>query len=533
MLVFFIAAELLPNVVAIIAAMLVAISPHLAYYSLWLSPDSLAVLPMLIAVYLIIRAIKRPQLVTIVTAGVLLGLSCWLRTNSLLLAPFLAVVILPLFEPIRRWRYAVAIAGAMVIAISPIMIRNWVVYHRFVPLSLASGLNLIQGIAEYDKEGRFGMPLGDGDAKQKDIEWNNRPDYAEGLWKPDGIERDRARFSRGMALVRSNPRWFLGAMLHRAGFMLSYNDSRLHHWPFYSAVASPVSSEPPFGHWSATTEGLQPVWSLSAAEAMTGGTVASSQTKIVPEGAALQITGDGSEYGDQFVCAPMTIENNADYILRLALKLEQGHSAVKVTSLDRRITLASAIPEPVNEVQRKARKRSDPSNNQQDTLIQLPFASGNRTEVRLVLSNNGEATVRPVELLGSEQLFALGPTPYVWTHYPRLVIRVFQKSFFTTTRMPPLVIIGILLMAAAKRGRALLILLAVPVYFVCSHAAFSTEYRYILAIHYFLFVMTAVTLYCFGAAISRSARPVYGWITGRSSLGSAPPPQVIDSDPHV
>lgn len=530
LLVFFIAAELLPHMVALIAAMLVALSPHLAYYSLWLSPDSLAVLPILIALYLIIRAIKRPRLVTIITAGVVLSLSCWLRTNSLLLAPFLAVVILRLFEGGRRWRYAVAIAGAMMIAISPIIIRNWVVYHRFVPLSLASGLNLIQGIAEYDREGRFGMPLGDGDAKQQDIEWNNRPDYGQALWKPDGIERDRARFSRGMAFVKSNPRWFLGAMLHRAGFMLSYNDSRSHSWPFYSAVVSPVSTEPAFGHWPSTTEGLLPACSMSAVEAMAAGSVISSQTEIVPEGAGLRITGDGSEYGDQFVSAPFAVENNADYILRLALKLEQGNSAVKVTSLDRRITLASAIPEPAGTVQRKMRRRSNASDGQQDTLIELAFSSGNRKEVRLVLSNNGEATVRPVELLGSEELFALGPTPYVWTHYPRLLIRFFQKNLFTTTRMPPLIVIGIVLMAVANRRRALLILLAIPVYFVCSHAAFSTEYRYVLAIHYLLFVMTAVTLYCFGAAISLSARPIYGWIGGRSSLGSAPP-QVIDSGP--
>ncbi|HWN98537.1 MAG TPA: glycosyltransferase family 39 protein [Blastocatellia bacterium] len=522
LLVFFIAGELLPYGLAITAAMLAAISPHLAYYSLWLSPDSLAVLPILIAVYLLIRAIKRPRLVTVIAAGAMIGLSCWLRTNSLLLAPFLAVMILALFERGKRLRYSAALAGAMMLTISPIIIRNWVVYHRFVPLSLASGLNLIQGIAEYDVEGRFGMPLGDGDAKQKDIEWNNRPDYAEGLWRPDGIERDRARFARGMAVIRLNPRWFLGAMLRRAGFMLSYNDSRAHTWPFYSAVVPPVSTEPAFGHWTTSVEGLAPVWSGSGSEAMTSGAVATAQTEIslVPEGAALRITGDESEYGNQFISAPIAVKKDTDYTLRLALDLEQGHAAVKVTSPDRRVTLASAIMETANGAQRKSRKSSNAGNDQKNRITELPFASGNRTEVRLVLSNNGDGTLRPVELLRGQELFALGPTSQVWTHYPRVLVRFLQKNLFTTTRMLPLVIIGIILMALAKRGRALLILLAIPVYFVCSHAAFSTEYRYVLAIHYFLFVMAAVTLYCFWVGTSRSAQRIYAGIFGRDSLGS-------------
>jgi hypothetical protein len=531
LLVFFIAAELLPLGVAIIAAMLVAISPHLAYYSLWLSPDSLAVLPILIAAYLVIRAIRRPRLITIVAAGMMVGLSCWLRSNGLLLAPFLGVLMPPLFEPVKRWRYALTMAAAMMITISPITIRNWVVYHHFVPLTLASGINLIQGIAEYDRDGRFGMPLGDGDAKQKDIEWNNRPDYAEGLWKPDGIERDRVRLAHGLAVVRSNPGWFAGAMLRRAAFILSYNDSRSHLWPFNTAVVPPLSAEPAFGHWPLTTQGLQPAWSNSPAEALAEGSVPSPETEVslAADGRALKVAGDQSDYGDQFVSAPIVVEKNTDYVLLLPLTVTQGHAAVKITRADRRIALATAIPQMEME-ERTAKKRSAtrvPANDgfgstsdRAYSLIEMPFASDGEAEVRLVLSNNGPAGVRVTTEVGKGELFALGPTPWLWTRYPRALVRVFQKNLFTTVRMFPFIVIGILLMALAKRGRALLILLAVPAYFVCSHAAFSTEYRYILAIHYFLFVMAAVALYCGGAALSHGARLMSRWIFARSSLPS-------------
>src|SRR5207237_721184 len=80
--------ELLPVTVAIIAGLLTALSPQFAYYSVLLLPDSLAVLPILLAVYFMIRARKRPRLLTVAIAGALVGLSCWFRANALLLAPF-------------------------------------------------------------------------------------------------------------------------------------------------------------------------------------------------------------------------------------------------------------------------------------------------------------------------------------------------------------------------------------------------------------------------------------------------------------
>lgn len=51
------------------------------------------------------------------------------------------------------------------------------------------------------------------------------------LFPPDGIERDQKRFALGLEVIRSHPAWFLGVMLRRDEFMLSYNDSRPHDWP--------------------------------------------------------------------------------------------------------------------------------------------------------------------------------------------------------------------------------------------------------------------------------------------------------------
>lgn len=159
-LVFLIAIEILPLAVAIIAGMLVALSPHLAYYSLWLTPESLSALPMLLAIYLLARAIKKPRLITIIVAGVCVGLACWLRSNALLLAPFLGLAMFFQFERSERMLYSAAFVGAMIIVISPITIRNLVVFDRLIPLSIGAGIMMIEGIADYDTENRLGARRG-------------------------------------------------------------------------------------------------------------------------------------------------------------------------------------------------------------------------------------------------------------------------------------------------------------------------------------------------------------------------------------
>src|SRR3989440_8654925 len=82
-MIFLIVAELLPFSAAVIAGMLAAFSPQFAWNSVLLLPDSLAVLPILLAVFCLIRAVRRPRLVTFIITGALVGISCWLRANAM------------------------------------------------------------------------------------------------------------------------------------------------------------------------------------------------------------------------------------------------------------------------------------------------------------------------------------------------------------------------------------------------------------------------------------------------------------------
>jgi hypothetical protein len=99
----------------------------------------------------------------------------------------------------------------------------------------------------------------------------------------------------------------------------------------------------------------------------------------------------------------------------------------------------------------------------------------------------------------------LGPASFVWTRYPRILIRGVQKLFLTVI-MLPLALIGVALTAMKRRWSVLAILLIVPAYYLSVQSATHTEYRYILALYHFLFAFAAVTLSWAGAAFWRTLR---------------------------
>src|SRR6185295_16060733 len=138
-------------------------------------------------------------------------------------------------------------------------------------------------------------------------------------------------------------------------------------------------------------------------------------------------------------------------------------------------------------------------------VLQLPFASGARNQVRLVVANNGLTPERPAVQLAQAELFEMGPTPYVWTRFPRQIVRSIQRRF-TTVFMIGLIVMGIVLLLLARRGRTLVILLAIPAYYLLVQSPLHTEYRYILAIHYFLFLLAGVTVYFLAVLLREAAR---------------------------
>lgn len=479
--IFLIALELFPLGLAIIGALLAIFSPHLAYYGLNISPESPTNLLLLLASLFLIKTIKTFQLKRVVFVGILIGLSCWLRPNALLLAPFLAIMLLPFLASKDRLSYVIVLVLSTVTVISPITIRNFIVFNQFIPISIGVGANLLEGIADYDLENKFGFPPDDQAVIQADVKIYNRPDYAGNQWSPDGLMREKNRTKRAMEAIKSNPIWFLGVMFKRALFMLSYNDKGVARWPLNTAIVPILATESSFGH-SVKDKG-KIIWSIAPNILASQGKTLSPQTTISfqPETNELVLIGDSSSYNNQLASPVISLNPNTDYVLTLKLT-QQGQSAIKITSSDERNVLASQVL--------NTAKRSFNANNE---LVNILFASGQRNEIKILWSNDGISS--PQTYIGQIELKELGATPYTWTKPLRLLVRGIQKNLYNTQPLVTLLFIGVFLLALTSRKQALALLIVIPLYFFCFQSALHTEYRYIYLIHYFLFLISATSIY--------------------------------------
>jgi hypothetical protein len=479
---FFIALQLLNRTTATIAGLLTALAPQFTYNSVLLLPDSLSVLPILMAIYFLARARERPRLLTLMTVGALVGLSCWLRANALLLAPFMAAAIPFLFERGRRARPALALMAGSLLVIAPLTIRNYIVYDHFIPVSLGAGQTMLEGISDYDEGKTLGIPNTDMGLMKWEAEFYNRPDYYGTLFNPDGVRRERLRLATGFAVVRSHPFWFIGVMARRAASMLRLERVRL------------ISADPPVTHTLSVTDESNPAWLASPAELLAKGTVESKSVGIslAPDGSMLHMEGDESR--NQLISQLIPIDARTDYVLKLPVRIEQGRVLISVEDAGGNHQYASAIVEP----QDWKTPAEQPLN-----VIEIPFVSGGgNSQARIVFANAGAKGSSPVLQIGGPQLYALGPASFTWTKFPRALLHLVQRLFITAL-MLPLALIGLALLARERKRSALVLLLVVPAYYLCVQSVLHTEYRYVLAIHYFLFVLVAATLHRAGKYLRR------------------------------
>lgn len=166
-IIFLIAVELFTTAVGVIAGLMAAFAPQFSWNSILLLPDSLAALPILLAILLITRTRRghvgrtfspedvgqlslpvrfinrnRQERLSYLLAGALIGISCWLRANALLLAPFLVLLFPLIYKRGERLRPALMLVLGAFLTISPLTIRNALVFGRFIPVSLGAGQTL-------------------------------------------------------------------------------------------------------------------------------------------------------------------------------------------------------------------------------------------------------------------------------------------------------------------------------------------------------------------------------------------------------
>jgi hypothetical protein len=225
------------------AGALAALSPLLALYGAMPLADSPTSWLVLGGVWLLLLAARRKSWRWAVGAGLLVGASCWLRANAMLLVVWWALALL-LFVSVgwkERVRLSACVALGAMLLITPIVVRNIITFRAFVPTGLGVGTNLWEGLGETDRAAEFGAVYGDSLLTEKErAEMGVAPGEKFSLYYPNGVERDRARARKAMAVIKSNPVWYAGVMLRRAVGVLKYAGEPL---PFYGSMGINVTSK--------------------------------------------------------------------------------------------------------------------------------------------------------------------------------------------------------------------------------------------------------------------------------------------------
>jgi hypothetical protein len=230
-IIFFIAGMLISWRVGIATGFLAAISHHLSHISNYILPDSISALPLLLAFLCLTLALRYQKSARLITqtymlyalAGMMLGFAAWLRSQTMLLAFFLVVMLaLISIHRLAVIKRAALMAMVSILTIAPITIKNYVVYHEFVPINIGAGIVLWEGIAD-ESGNTYGAVAKDDEVAEQDAIFYNEPRYA-GTWSsPDGIMRDRDRVKRSLEIIKAHPVWYTGVMIKRAKEMVKYS----------------------------------------------------------------------------------------------------------------------------------------------------------------------------------------------------------------------------------------------------------------------------------------------------------------------
>ena len=227
---------------AMAASVFAALSPLLAIVGVAPLSDAPTTWFVIAGLWLLLIAARRGSVWWALSAGIVLGAACWLRVNPLYLCFFWALPIFFFAHAGRRKRALMACAVVLgtTLMISPIVIRNYLVFPDFTPTGGTIGANLWEGLGETELGRSHGFALGDDLMVERERVKMGVAAGApfEAMW-PDGIKRERERTRESLAFIGQHPVWYAGVMLHRMWGMLKVAGQPL---PYYGTSGINVTS---------------------------------------------------------------------------------------------------------------------------------------------------------------------------------------------------------------------------------------------------------------------------------------------------
>lgn len=232
------------------ASVLASFSPLLAFNGATPLADAPTAWLVVGGAWMLLLAANRSSWRWALGSGLLIGASFWFRANALLLGVWCVLALLLFVQ--ASWRARLRLSGVffggVLLLIAPVIVRNSVAFHAFVPGGMGAGTNLWEGIGETSRAAEFGAVFGDANVvEQERAELGLPSDVPFELYWPDGLQRDRARMSKALAVIKAHPFWFASVMARRMAGMLKYAGEPL---PYFGTAGINVTSKKCLpAHW--------------------------------------------------------------------------------------------------------------------------------------------------------------------------------------------------------------------------------------------------------------------------------------------
>jgi hypothetical protein len=226
-----------------VAGVLASLSPLLAFYGATPLADAPTMWLVVGGAWMLLLAAKRLSWRYALGAGLLIGASCWLRANALLLGVWCALALLLFVRASWRvtLRLSVVFTLGVLLLVAPVIVRNSRAFHAFVPGGMGFGTNLWEGLGETSRAAEFGAISGDANViEQERAATQLPPGAALELYWPDGLQRDRARMRKALSVIKAHPFWFAGIMFGRMAGMLKYAGEPV---PYFGTAGINVTSK--------------------------------------------------------------------------------------------------------------------------------------------------------------------------------------------------------------------------------------------------------------------------------------------------
>jgi hypothetical protein len=202
-----------------ISAVIVACYPMLVIYPLGLATENLFFLLLLLSFLLLLRCINNPTTLNLILTGIFLGLAS--LTRSVILPFSIAALVLLMFIHHKKAVFAVC---ALLLVITPWIVRNSILHHELTGIETSMGYNLYLG---YYPKGNGSFIFG----PSLDL-----------LTIMDDAQRDRVGTQKAVGFISQSPGRFVPLLVNRIGFFFGLEKRVLMY--FYSSDILGYISKP-------------------------------------------------------------------------------------------------------------------------------------------------------------------------------------------------------------------------------------------------------------------------------------------------